>query len=125
MIQSRWSQNVLLGLLIVILLLLAWWGWGNALRAAQSKRVVKDAQTMIVGFTEFQKDQNRYPATSEFGDNDVMRRYITNFPPQNFPTQTCPKTFDYYSATPTTYELRFCLSKVVKGYKAGWNIVKP
>jgi hypothetical protein len=125
MIQSRWSQNLLLGFLVVILLLLVWWGWANGRRAAQSKRVVRDALAMQAGFQEFFKDQNRFPATTEFKDNPVMRAYLTNFPPQTFPTATCPTAYDYYSATPLTYELRFCLAKGVSGYRTGWNVLKP
>lgn len=125
MIQSRWSQNVFLGLLIVILVLLSWWGWSNGVRAAQSKRIVKDAQAMKQGFAEFYKDQNRYPATTEFSNNNLMRPYIVNFPPQTFTTAACPQTFDYFNASPQVYELRFCLPKAVSGFQAGWNTLKP
>ncbi|HEX3099358.1 MAG TPA: hypothetical protein VHQ41_00090 [Patescibacteria group bacterium] len=125
MIQSRWSQNILLGFLVVVLALLSLWGWNNGVKAAQSKRVVKDAQAMTAGFTEFYKDQNRYPATTEFTNNNLLRPYIANFPPQTFPSKTCPNTFDYYNASPQTYELRFCLSKAVSGFNIGWNTLKP
>lgn len=125
MIESRWAQNLLLGFLIVLLALLTWWGWNNGVRAAQSKRVVKDAKAMAAGFAEFHKDQNRYPALTEFENNSVMRPYIANFPAQTFPSKSCPKTFDYYNAAPQVYELRFCLSKAVDGFNIGWNTIKP
>ena len=125
MIQSRWSQNTLLGILAVILLLLVIWGWDNGVRAAKAKRIVKDANMMAAAFTEFRNDQNRYPATTEFQNSDVMRRYVTNFPPQEFPSELCPRSFDYYSASPQTYELRFCLLKGVKGFQEGWNTLTP
>lgn len=125
MIQSHWSQNILLGFLVVVLILLVWWGWSNGVRSAKSKRLVKDAKIMVTAFKEFHNDQNRYPATTEFIDNTVMRAYISNFPPQTFPTELCPKSFDYFNAAPQTYELRFCLPKAVDGYKAGLNTLKP
>lgn len=125
MIQARWSQNLLLGFLIIILVLLVWWGWGNGVRAAQSKRVVKDAKVMTEGFKEFYKDQNRYPVNTEFDNPDLLRPYITNFPAQEFASEACPQVFDYYSANSQTYELRFCLSKAVNGYKVGWNTLTP
>lgn len=125
MIQSHWSQNVLVGFLVLVLAILVWWGWDNGVRAAQSKRVVKDAQAMTAGFTEFHKDQSRYPAITEFENSNLMRPYIVNFPPQSFPTEQCPKSFDYFNATPQTYELRFCLSKAVSGFQVGWNTLKP
>lgn len=125
MIQSRWSQNIFLGLLLVILALLVWWGWGNGVSSAQSKRIAKDAQVITEGFKEFFKDQNRYPTTGEFQNNNLMRPYIVNFPPQEFTSEICSKSFDYFNATPQTYELRFCLPKAVSGYPAGWNTLKP
>lgn len=125
MIQSRWAQNVLLGFLLTVLILLCWWGWDNGVRAARAKRIVKDAQAMKAGFAEFHKDQNRYPANTEFENNNLLRPYIANYPPQSFPTELCPKTFDYYNANPQTYELRFCLPKSVSGFQEGWNTLKP
>lgn len=125
MIQSGWSQNLLVGALVVLIAFFSWWGWDNGVRAARAKRIVKDAQTMTAGFAEFFKDQNRFPATNEFENNSVLRPYISNFPPQQFPTEACPETFDYYNAAPNTYELRFCLPKAVKGFKEGWNTLKP
>ena len=121
MIQSRWSQNLLLGFLVVVLALLVWWGWSNGVRSAQSKQVVKDAQSMVAAFKEFHNDQNRYPANTEFQDVAIMRAYLSNFPPQSFTTNLCMKSFDYFNDTPQTYELRFCLPKAVNGFKEGLN----
>ncbi len=125
MIQSRWSQNILLAFVAVVLLLLTVWGWSSGVRAAKSKRTLKDAQAITQGFAEFYKDQNRYPSTVEFDDNNLMRTYISNFPPQQYSTPTCPKIFDYFNPSADTYELRFCLSKSVDSYVAGWNTLKP
>lgn len=94
------------------------------MRSAKSKRTLKDAQVIAQGFDEFYKDQNRYPSTVEFEDNNLMRTYITNFPPVEYPTPVCAKTFDYFNPSSNTYELRFCLSKAVGGYNTGWNTIK-
>jgi hypothetical protein len=125
MIKSSWSQHIFIGLLVAILALLSWWGVSNGIKAAQAKRVVKDAHSIVAGFAEFYKDQNRYPATTEFTNNNLLRPYIANFPPQSFLSADCPKTFDYYNSTPQTYELRFCLPKAAGGFQAGWNSLKP
>lgn len=125
MIQSRWSQNILLGFLVVILLLLGLWGWSNGIKASKAKRIVKDAQAMAKGFNEFYKDQNRYPSTGEFDDTNLMRTYISNYPPQEFPTAECPKTYDYFNGSSETYELRFCLPKAAMGFNIGLNTIKP
>lgn len=125
MIQSRWSQNILIGLLLIILGFLLWWGWDNGVRSAQSKRVVRNAIAIQAGFKEFYNDQNRYPTTGEFDQINIIRPYVTNFPPQQFPSEFCSKSFDYFNANPNEYELRFCLSKAVSGYAVGWNTVRP
>lgn len=125
MIQARWSQNILLGFLVVVLVLLAWWGWSNGVRSAKSKRVVKDANAIVAAFKLFHADQNRYPATTEFEENTVMRAYLTNFPPKNFTSKLCSKSFDYFNASSQTYELRFCLPKAVNGFKEGLNTFNP
>jgi hypothetical protein len=125
MIQSRWSQNLLFVILTLVLVLLVWWGFKNGVRAAQSKRIIKDAQVLSSAFAEFKKDQNRYPADTEYEDRNVMRSYITNFPPAEFVSELCPSSFDYFNASPQTYELRFCLPKAAKGFQKGWNVMKP
>lgn len=125
MLQSNWSQNTLLGVSGVILLFVGWWGWTNGLAASRSKTIIKDAKSMQQAFEQFRKDQNRYPTTDEFRDNNVMRAYLTNFPPQTFPNKICNKSYDYYSAAPQLYELRICLPKKAGGYQQGWNTLKP
>lgn len=125
MLQSRWSQNILIAGSAIVLILLCWWGWSNAVRAAHSKTIIKEAKTIQQGFKHFYEDQNRYPTTGEFEDANIMRSYLTNYPPVSFPTKNCPKSYDYYSASPGVYELRVCLPKAVAGFTVGWNILKP
>lgn len=125
MIQSRWAQNILLGFLAVLLIVLVLWGWSNGVSSAQSKRIIKDAQSIKQGFAEFYKDQNRYPSTVEFEDLNLMRNYITNFPPQEFVSNLCQKNFDYFNSTSDMYELRFCIPKATSGFQVGWNTLKP
>jgi hypothetical protein len=125
MLQSRWSQNLLTVISVIVLVLLCLWGWNNGLAAGRSKTILKDAKAIQEGFKYFYKDQNRYPTTGEFEDANIMQAYLSNFPPQSFPNELCPKTYDYYSATPQTYELRICLPKGVSGYPEGWSTLKP
>jgi hypothetical protein len=122
--QTRWFHNVLIAVLILVIAGLLVWTWSNGNQAAKSKAIIKDTKAMVQGFDYFHQDQNRYPTTGEFTDNNLMRMYISNFPPQAFTTSTCPETYDYYSAAPDSYVLRFCLPKGVSGYRAGWNLVK-
>lgn len=125
MLQSRWSQNLLTGICLLVLAFLGWWGWTNGLAASRSKTIIKDAQAIQQAFDHFHADQNRYPTSDEFLNNDVMRAYLTNFPPQTFPNKVCQKTYDYYSQDPQTYQLRICLPKSVGAYKQGWNTLVP
>ncbi len=125
MLQSNWSQNTLIGLAAVVLVVLCAWGWNNGLKASRSKTIIKDARAIQEGFKHFRTDQNRYPTTGEFEQENVMRAYLSNFPPQSFPSEGCEKSFDYYSANPEVYELRICLPKAASGFAAGWNTLKP
>jgi type II secretory pathway pseudopilin PulG len=125
MLQSHWSQNTFIVALLIILAVLGFWGWSNGLAASRSKAIVKDAKSIQQGFEHFHADQNRYPTTDEFTDANLMRSYLSNFPPQNFPNKVCPKSFDYYNPSPQTYELRICLPKAASGYNQGWNTLTP
>ncbi len=124
MLQSRLAQNIVIVILAILAALVLWWGWDNAVKTARSKSVLKDAAVLTQGFKYFYTDQNRYPSTGEFTDSNLMRSYMSNFPPQNFATTACAKSFDYYNANPKIYELRICLPKAVSGYKAGWNVYR-
>ncbi len=124
MFQTRWFHNTLIILLALAIAGLLFWTWTNGYKAAKSKTILKDANAMTQGFEYFLKDQNRYPTTGEFTDNNLMRTYISNYPPQTFPGGVCAQTYDYFSASPNSYELRFCLPKGMKGYQTGWNSVK-
>lgn len=124
MLQTRLIQNIFIVLLLLVVGGVVFWGWSNGSKAAKSKTVVNNVNSIVQGFGYFHDDQNRYPTTGEFDDQNLMRTYITNYPPQSFVSKTCAETYDYFSADPESYELRFCLSKAVEGYNKGWNVVK-
>lgn len=113
-----------LAILVGLVVFLLWWALLNGSRAAQSRQVVKDATAIVSGLDYFYKDQNRYPSIGEFNDQNVMRQYLSNFPPQDFNSGVCSGSFDYVNTFRDDYELRFCLPKGVKGYKTGWNSFK-
>ncbi len=99
-------------------------GMLNGVKAAQSRQISKDAKAIIAGLEYFYKDQNRYPFVGEFEDQNVMRQYVSGFPPREFPSELCEKSYDYVNNFRNDYELRICLPKGVSGYKAGWNVIK-
>ncbi len=113
-----------IAILVVLLVLAIWWAFDLGKRSAQSRQVVKDAQALTTALEYFYKDQSRYPAITEFLDQNIMRQYASGFPPQNYISRFCQKSFDYTNTFRNDYELRFCLSKSVKGYKTGWNVIK-
>lgn len=119
----KWIKIGLLVVLVVLVGLALWWAVSNGQRAAQSKQILRDVEAMQQGFEYFKQDQGRYPAISQFEDANLMRTYLNNFPPQQFTSQTCTETYDYYNFFSDQYELRFCLPKAVQGWAAGWNQV--
>ena len=118
---SNWIKYIIVFLLLLVATIGVWWGFNSGRQAAQSKQVVKDVLAMQQAFEYFHADQGRYPTTGEFTDQNIMRGYLTSFPPQEFTAGGCEKNFDYYNAFANEYILRFCTSKAVQGYAAGWN----
>lgn len=110
--------------LVILTALLLWLAVINGQRSAQSRQIVKDVNAIKQGLEYFYQDQNRYPAVSEFDEQNVMRQYLSNFPPQEFASGVCTESISYQNNFRNDYELRFCLSKGVKGYRAGWNSIK-
>lgn len=120
--EKRWKQNTFIGLIVLVILLLCFWGTVNAIKSAQSKSLIRDGQSIVQGFEYYKKDQNRYPFTSDFSNVDMLKEYINRFPPKQYLTATCETNFEYFSDSPESYELRICLPKGAKGLPAGWSI---
>lgn len=110
--------------MVIITGLLLWLAVVNGQRSAQARQVVKDVNAITAALEYFYKDQNRYPAIGEFEEQNVMRQYLSNFPPQEFASGPCTESISYQNDFRDDYELRFCLPKGVKGYKTGWNSIK-
>jgi type II secretory pathway pseudopilin PulG len=124
----RLIKYVVLVLLIAIAVLAMRWAFINGRYAGQSRQAIKDAHAIQQALEYFYKDQNRYPSTDEFTDQNLMRQYMSGFPPQQYFSPNCPdrgngSTFSYINNFRNDYELRICLSKGVQGYKSGWNKV--
>lgn len=117
----RYAAGII-GTALVVLLL--WWAFRNGQYAGQSRQTAKDANSIRQGLEYFYQDQNRYPSTDEFLDENLMRQYLSGFPPKQFPSPTCRATFEYVNQFRNDYELRVCLSKGVSGFNAGWNIIR-
>ncbi|MEZ4180637.1 MAG: hypothetical protein R3B41_03985 [Candidatus Doudnabacteria bacterium] len=110
---------------IAILAVVAvWGGWAQGRAVAQSKQILRDTKAMQEAFEYFYKDQGRYPSTDEFLDQNIMRTYLTNFPPQEFATKNCAQTYQYLNPFPENYELRFCLPTGSQGFVSGWNRIE-
>lgn len=111
---------------VLIAGLLLWYAYSSGQQAGQSRQIVKDATSIRQALEYFYQDQNRYPSTDEYKDANLMRQYLSGFPPQEFVSKTCPSTYQYVNNFRNDYELRICLPKGVLGYKTGWNkIIAP
>lgn len=142
----RIIKYISIGLLTVLAILGILWTFNNGKQAGQSRQVIKDGRAIQQALEYFYQDQNRYPSTDEFLDQNLMRQYLSNFPPQQFVSSICPAPVDFSKTTSldsastntklanfvyvnnfrNDYELRLCLPKGVQGYRAGWNkIIAP
>ncbi len=124
--MNIWKILKIIGISIAVIITvgLLWVAVVNGQRSAQGRQVVKDVETVIQALEYFYQDQNRYPSLNEFEDQNVMRQYLSNFPPQEFTSGVCDQSIDYVNTFRSDYELRFCLPKGVKGYRTGWNMIK-
>ena len=117
-------KYVALVLLVGLAGFVIWLAILNGSRGAKSRQVVRDATSIAAALEYFYKDQNRYPAVNEFKDQNVMRQYLSNFPPREFASGVCDMSFEYANTFRDDYELRICLPKSVRGYRTGWNVIK-
>lgn len=126
MTMNFWKifKIVILSLLVILTAGLLWVAIVNGQRSAQARHVVKDVNAISQALEYFYQDQNRYPAIGEFEEQNVMREYLSNFPPQQFVSGPCTESITYQNSFRNDYELRFCLPKGVKGYQTGWNSIK-
>lgn len=142
----RIIKYISIGLLTLLAILGIFWTFNNGKRAGQSRQVIKDGRAIQQALEYFYQDQNRYPSSDEFLDQNLMRQYLSDFPPQQFVSNICvadsraPKSssadpdsgniglvnFVYVNNFRNDYELRLCLPKGVQGHPAGWNkIIAP
>jgi type II secretory pathway pseudopilin PulG len=115
---------IIIIILVILLALLLTWSFSSGKKAAQSRQIIKDSKTILSALEYFYQDQNRYPSINEFNDQNVMRQYMNNFPPQEFTSEVCAKTFEYQNSFRSDYELRICLPKAKGDYQLGWNAIK-
>lgn len=122
-ISTRLTQNLLIGIAVFILLMGILWGYVAGSRAGKSAVILKNTSALTDGLKLFFADQNRYPSTQEFGNKDIMLGYFNAFPFPDITAGGCNKTYSYYSTTPKSYQLNFCLPKARDGFAAGINQV--
>ncbi len=124
MLTQRLLQNLLIGLLVLLLGLGVLWAAVAGSRAGKSAVVLQNTAALQDGLKYFLADQNRYPTALEFQDRNIMVNYFSTFPPQDITGGSCAKSYDYTSPTAKTFDLAFCLPKARDGFVAGWNKLK-
>ena len=118
--KKVWLYLTVLGVTVILLLsIMAGLSRGQAL--AQSQVVLTNAQSMVKGLKFFYQDQNRYPTALELQDRNLMLNYLSFFPPQEFPSSSCPQSFVYKRPALNSFQLNFCLNTGVGGFPTGWS----
>jgi len=105
----------------VIFFLLLLSAFSSGRKTAQSKTVIKNAESVSAALEFFYSDQQKYPSVLEFSNKDIMLNYLSAFPEQNFVSELCGANLDYKRPSAGNYELYFCLPKARGGFSAGWN----
>ncbi len=117
----RIKQNLLFGTVIITFVGVIAWGVNNGIKAAGSKSVIHNAETITTAVGYFYEDQDRYPTGLEFADNNLMAAYLSNLPARDFISGTCSQSYNYANPFPRQFQLDVCLSKSTDGMTTGWN----
>jgi hypothetical protein len=114
--------HILTVLLAAVILLWAVLGGLSAGKTqAQTQLVIQNAREITKGFSYFYSDNNRYPAISEYQNQNLMLEYFNYFPPRNLAFSLCGENYIYKRNSNSSFQLNFCLPKASQGFKAGWN----
>ncbi len=104
-----------------VLLLAASLGYGAGKISAQSFVIAQAAAETNKALQNFYSDQDRYPSAVEFENSEIMLKYLSSFPLPDFPSASCPRSFDYKRSDSQNFQLSFCLPSSSGAYDAGWN----
>ncbi len=122
-LPSRFWQTVTVLAVAVVLFMAFTISVSRGKAKAQSQAALEAAVELQKSLDFFYSDQNRFPTAEEFLDQNIMGRYIKNFPPKEFVSKTCPESFTYKRPEIRSYQLYFCLPAGFEGYSKGWNVL--
>lgn len=108
-------------LLAVILLWEIVAGMQSGKNLAQARVIVSNAGQISQGLEYFFSDQDKFPKPIQFHDRNLMINYFSAFPPQEFLSKVCSKTFQYQQLAEKAFELDFCLPIALQNNHSGWN----
>src|SRR5260221_14278941 len=109
--SSGLKQNLLIGVVALLLVLGVAWAAVFGISAGKSSIVLKNADALDRGIGYFFADQNRYPTSLEFQNRNLMLNYFSAFPPATVAGGKCSQTYQYSNSTAKSFELDFCLPK--------------
>jgi type II secretory pathway pseudopilin PulG len=124
-ISSETVQNIGIGILAAIWLLVAGFAFSAGVKAAQSSFVVANAEVLAAALKNFYNDQDRYPTTGEFLNKEMFGVYLNQFPPHGFSSQLCSQSYTYEQAGTRGYRFYICLPAASGVFRMGSNDVSP
>jgi len=121
MLEKIQPSLVAVIIMAAVFILSIFFGLNSGKNLAASQRVATDAGEISRGLEYFYSDHGRFPDLQEFLDNNVQLRYFSSAIENKSKTGGCRENFVYKRTALKTYELNFCLSSGVLGYRQGWN----
>ncbi|MBI3231962.1 MAG: hypothetical protein HYZ51_02685 [Candidatus Doudnabacteria bacterium] len=122
--MKRNLVNFLIVLLFLgIFLIFINMGFGRSREQEESKMVYKNTLAIQSALKFFSNDYDRFPSAFEFGKTELMQSYFSSFPPKEFITDICQKTWVYGRPAASNYTLDFCLASGVEDLDKGWHKV--
>ncbi len=114
-------QYLLAAIILIVFLSILVGAWHNGQARSQSALILQSADELEQGLSFFYSDQNRYPTAIEFASPQIMGIYLIPYPPAEFVTKFCSRSFVYQNASPKFYRLSVCLPKARGNALTGWN----
>jgi|SRR6185503_8487970 len=125
MITPTLIRAITITLCGIVFMLVMGFAVRSGYRRAQSSILYDNTGQLSLALEYFKQDNNRYPSTNEFTDQNSFGRYLNGFPLKPLTSGICNNSYQYVLINPLMYELDVCLPVSVESLPAGVQKIKP
>ena len=118
-IQPGYIRTAVLCLVLFLVFLTSFYGFRAGRDLAKSHLVVQQVAASMRALDYFYADQDRYPSSSEFGDQGRLGVYATLVPFPQVTSKDCPGTLAYDTFDERSFVLSYCVTREFDGQAKG------